>query len=155
VGPRWFVPADARARRALDAAFAEAGGGSDPACEVLSVMGRALRVPLAAGGAVRFGFSALCGAALGAGDYLALARRFHTVVIDDIPRLDPTRADEARRFVVLIDTLYDHRVQLVASAEAVPDRIYREGTGAKMFERTASRLEEMQSRDYLALQHLT
>ncbi len=154
-GPHWLVPDDGRARRTLDAAFAELSGGVAPHAEVLTVMGRALRVPQAGGGVARFDFATLCRAALGAGDYLALARRYHTLVLQGVPRLGEENVDEARRFVVLIDTLYDHHVQLLASAETGPDHIYRRGPGAQMFERTASRLEEMQSRDYLVLPHLT
>jgi cell division protein ZapE len=112
-------------------------------------------VPLAAEGVARFDFAALCAEALGAGDYLAIATSYHTLVLDDIPRLSPENFDEARRFIVLIDTLYDHRVKLFASAAARPDQLYMRGENAQMFERTASRLEEMQSGDYMALPHLT
>ena len=150
----WHIPADARADAALDAAFAMMSGGAEPRALDLTVMGRRFRVPLAAGGVARFDFAALCGQPLGAGDYLALARRFHTLVLDAIPRLSPDNFDEARRFIVLVDALYDHRVKLVASAAAMPDALYRRGDGAKMFERTASRLEEMQSADWLTLPHL-
>jgi cell division protein ZapE len=103
----------------------------------------------------RFDFAALCSAALGAGDYLAIARQFHTLILDDIPALSPANYDEARRFIVLIDALYEHRVKLVASAAAQPDQLYRRGENAKMFVRTASRLDEMQSQDWLTLSHLT
>ena len=118
-------------------------------------MGRTLHVPLAAAGVARFDFSTLCGTPLGAGDYLALATHFHALVLDEVPRLSPDNYDEARRFIVLVDALYDHRVKLVASAHAVPDQLYQRGEGARAFERTASRLEEMQSQAYLALAHLT
>jgi cell division protein ZapE len=151
----WHVPADGRAERALDAAFAELTGNAAPGAERLVVMGRTLTIPLAAEGVARFDFAALCGTALGAGDYLALATHYHALVLDGIPRLSPDNFDEARRFIVLIDTLYDHRVKLVASAGALPDQLYQRGENARMFERTASRLEEMQSQDYLALPHLT
>ncbi len=117
-------------------------------------MGRSLPVPLAAAGVARFDFDALCGQPLGAGDYLALATHYHTVVLDGVPRLSPDNYDEARRFIALVDALYDHRVKLVATAAAAPDRLYERGEGAKAFERTASRLEEMQSRAYLELPHL-
>jgi cell division protein ZapE len=119
------------------------------------VTGRKLVVPVAAEGVARFDFEELCGQPLGAGDYLALATHFHALVLDGIPRLSPDNYDRARRFIVLIDALYDHRVKLVASAMALPDQLYQRGEGAKAFERTASRLEEMQSQAYLALPHLT
>jgi cell division protein ZapE len=118
------------------------------------VMGRTLVVPLAAEGVARFDFAALCGSPLGAGDYLALATHFHTLILDGIPRLSPNNYDQARRFIVLVDALYDHRVKLIASADAWPDQLYERGEGARAFERTASRLEEMQSEDWLALPHL-
>jgi cell division protein ZapE len=117
-------------------------------------MGRGFVVPLAFEGVARCDFAMLCGTALGAGDYLALAQRFHTLILDRIPRLSPDNYDRARRFIVLVDTLYDHRVKLIASADAMPDQLYQRGENARMFERTASRLDEMQSRDWLELPHL-
>ena len=153
--PTWHVPADARADRALDQAFAELTGHARSGPERLTVSGRTLVVPLAVQGVARFDFDALCGTALGAGDYLALATHYHALVLDGVPRLGPANYDVARRFIVLIDALYDHRVKLVASAGAPPDQLYERGEGARAFERTASRLEEMQSQDYLALPHLT
>ncbi len=151
----WHVPPGGRAERALDSAFDELTGHATPREETLLVMGRTLKVPIAAEGVARFDFMELCGQARGAGDYLALATHFHCLVLDGIPRLSPDNFDVARRFIVLIDTLYDHRVKLVASAEAMPDQLYMRGENARMFERTASRLEEMQSQEYLGLQHLT
>ncbi len=103
----------------------------------------------------RFAFDEICGRPLGPADYLAVATHFHTIVLDGIPRLGPENFDRARRFITLIDTLYEHRCKLVASAEDHPDRLYERGENAAMFERTASRLVEMQSQDYLALPHLT
>jgi cell division protein ZapE len=150
----WLVPADARADRELDRAFAELTGGAVGKPETLEVMGRSLTIPLAAAGVARCDFDLLCGTALGAGDYLALATRYHTLILDGIPRLSPDNYDKARRFIVLIDTLHDHRVKLLASAEAMPDQLYQRGENARMFERTASRLDEMQSQDWLELAHL-
>ena len=150
----WLVPADARADRELDRAFAELTGGAEGKPDALWVMGRKFVVPLAADGVARFDFETLCGAALGPGDYLALATQFHTLILDGIPRLSPDNYDKARRFIVLIDTLYDQRVKLVASADATPDQLYQRGENARMFERTASRLDEMQSSDWLELTHL-
>jgi cell division protein ZapE len=153
--PTWHVPADARADRALDDAFARLSDGAAAKPAELMVMGRRLIIPLAAAGVARFDFSALCGQALGAGDYLALATHYVALVLDGVPRLSPDNYDEARRFIVLVDALYEHRVKLVASADAAPDQLYRRGEGAVAFERTVSRLEEMQSQEYLALEHLT
>ncbi len=153
--PTWHVPSNGRADRAMDAAFADMTGGAPAHAERLTVMGRGVMVPVAARGVARFDFEALCGTALGAGDYLALATHYHCVLLDGIPRLSPENYDRARRFIVLIDALYDHRVKLVASADAMPDELYKRGEGARAFERTASRLVEMQSQEYLAMPHLT
>ena len=153
--PSWHVPVDRRADAAMDAAFLRMTGGAAAGPERLLVTGRTFDVPLAAQGVARFDFEALCGQPLGAGDYLALATHYQALVLDGIPRLSPDNYDRARRFIVLIDALYDHRVKLVASAEASPDELYLKGDGATAFQRTASRLEEMQSQAYLDLPHLT
>ncbi|MGI4977306.1 MAG: cell division protein ZapE [Janthinobacterium lividum] len=150
----WHVPVDGRAERALDDAFTALSLG-EPAQEArVTVAGRVVRLPVAAGGVVRCEFEALCGTALGAGDYLAIARRFPVMVLDAVPRLGPENFDRARRFVTLVDALYERRVQLVASAAAMPDALYERGEGAAAFTRTASRLEEMQSVEYRGLSHL-
>ena len=153
--PTWHVPPDGRAERAMDAAFAELTGDTPAKPTKLTLLGRAVEVPLAARGVARFEFNDICGKPLGPADFLAVATHFHTVVLDGIPRLGPENFDKARRFITLIDALYEHRVKLVASAEEHPDRLYERGENAAMFERTASRLVEMQSQDYLALAHLT
>ncbi|GAC1344383.1 MAG: cell division protein ZapE [Acetobacteraceae bacterium] len=153
--PTWHVPRDERADQALDLAFAELTEHARPRAERLTVMGHTLAVPIAAQGVARFEFHDLCGQPLGPGDYLALATHYQALVLDGVPRLSPENYDEARRFITLIDALYEHRVKLVASAEAEPDELYAAGEGAKAFQRTASRLIEMQSQDYLALSHLT
>jgi cell division protein ZapE len=150
----WQVPADEMSRLELDKAFLRLTGGSAIKPVILTVMGRDLVVPQAADGVARFDFDSLCNTALGAGDYLAIATNFHTLVLDDIPRLSPENYDQARRFIVLVDTLYDQRVKLIASADATPEQLYQRGENAKMFERTASRLDEMQSEDWLGLTHL-
>ncbi len=151
----WHVPSGWQADAALDRAFLELSGGTAPRRATLTVMGRTLVVPLAADSVARFDFDALCGQPLGAGDYLALATHFHTLVLDGVPRLSPANYDVARRFIVLVDALYDHRVKLIASADAEPDQLYERGEGARAFERTASRLVEMQSDDWKRLPHLT
>jgi cell division protein ZapE len=151
----WQVPADEMSRQALDKAFRRLTGGSAVRPVTLTVTGRDLVVPQASDGVARFDFDSLCNTALGAGDYLAIATHFHTLLLDDIPRLSPDNYDQARRFIVLVDTLYDQHVKLIASAAAQPDQLYEHGRNAKMFERTASRLDEMQSQDWLGLTHLT
>jgi cell division protein ZapE len=153
-GESWHVPLGRGATAALDVTFRRLTDGVPISSTTLNVMGRRLRVPHAANHVARFSFDDLCANNLGAGDYLAIARQFHTVVLDDIPKLTPGNHNEARRFINLIDNLYDHRVKLVASAEAEPDRLYAEGEGARAFERTASRLVEMQTDTYFALPHL-
>jgi cell division protein ZapE len=151
----WYVPANRQADAALDHVFSKLAEGSTPHSTSLEVSGRKLTVPLTANGAARFDFAALCGVPLGPGDYLALATHYPVILIDGIPSLSPDNFDEARRFVTLVDAMYEHRVKLYATAAALPDDLYRSGEGSKIFERTASRLEEMQSEEYLALKHLT
>ena len=153
--PTWHVPADPAAAAALDQAFADLSAHATPKAERLRVLGHILPIPVAAGGVARFDFAALCQQALGAGDYGALATHYQALVLDDVPQLSPDNHDAARRFITLVDELYEHRVKLVASAAAPPDSLYEEGRGAEAFRRTASRLVEMQSQDYLALPHLT
>jgi cell division protein ZapE len=153
--PTWHVPADERATRALDTAFEELTGEAHGKPARLTLLGRSLEVPQAARGVARFDFEALCGRPLGPADYLAVATHFHTLVLDGIPRLGPENFDRARRFITLVDALYEHRVKLLASADAVPDRLHEEGHNAAMFYRTESRLNEMQSQDWLDLPHLT
>jgi len=154
-GDTWHVPPGPAARAALDRAFRALSEGAALRPVTLTVMGRALDVPQAAGGVARFAFPDLCARNLGAGDYLAIATHFNAVVLDDIPLLTPDNHNEARRFINLIDNLYDHRVKLVASAAAQPDALYPDGAGAQAFERTASRLVEMQTEAYFGLAHLT
>jgi cell division protein ZapE len=153
--PTWYVPIDGRAERALDAAFLELTGEAQAPPTQLVVLGRTVEIPQAARGVARADFEVLCGNPLGPADFLAVATHFHTLVLDAVPRLGPENFDKARRFITLIDALYEHRCKLVASAEANPDTLYERGENAAMFERTASRLMEMQSQDYLALPHLT
>ena len=115
--------------------------------------GRTLLVPKALKGVAVFSFSRLCRKPLGAADYLAIARHFHTVILVGVPRLSREFRNEAARFVTLIDALYEHKVKLLIAADALPHDLYPEGDGAFEFERTVSRLMEMQSADYLALGH--
>jgi len=151
----WLMPADAAATAALDAAFAKLTGSAKGTPRDIAYKGRTLHVPRAAGGVARFAFADLCERPLGAADYLRLARDYHTFLIDRIPAMGEAERNAAKRFITLIDTLYDNGVKLIASAAAAPDALYRADYGheAMEFARTASRLHEMGSDDYLALPH--
>jgi cell division protein ZapE len=153
--PAWHVPADAAAAAALDAAWRKLTADRDGAGHELIVKGHALHVPRAAMGAARFDFADLCARPLGPEDYLKIAREFHTLVIERVPVMGYEQRNEAKRFIALIDTLYDNAVKLLASAAAEPAALYQanEGFEAQEFKRTASRLIEMGSRSYLALPH--
>jgi len=153
--PTWYAPADAKADAALNDAWRRLTGAHTGAAHELKMKNRVLRVPKAAMGVARFSFADLCGKPLAAADYLKIAYEFHTVVLDRIPVMDFDRRNEAKRFIILVDTLYDRAVKLVASAEAEPDRLYQasEGFEAQEFKRTASRLIEMRSQSYLGLPH--
>jgi cell division protein ZapE len=151
----WHVPADKAADAALDKAWQKLSGGAAAKAQDLIVKGRKLRVPRAAHGVARFTFKELCEMPLGASDYLRLAHDFHTLVLDRVPVMRYEHRNFAKRFITLIDTLYDNCVKLVASAEADPLSLYRaaEGVEVNEFKRTASRLIEMGSESYLALPH--
>jgi cell division protein ZapE len=150
----YHTPLGAAADKLLDAAFTRLAGGAVGKPVVLTIKGRKLCLPLAADGVVRADFEDLCGRALGAADYLALARRFHTLILGGVPVLAAERRNEARRFMTLIDALYEHRVNLVVAAAAAPDALYPGGHGAEEFQRAASRLIEMQSRAYIQAPHI-
>ena len=145
----YFYPADGRAKAALDGHWDRLTGKHPGKPQILEVKGRKLVVPLASVGVARFSFEELCDRPLGPNDYLHIAHAFHTVIIDDIPVLTPERRDVARRFINLVDALYDSRICLIASAAADPDNLYRAGDGSDLFQRTASRLTEMRSEAYL------
>src|SRR6202790_955155 len=151
----WLVPADAAADAALDKAWAKMTGNAVGKPRDISIKGRVLRVPRAAHGVARFSFADLCEKPLGASDYLRLAHDYHTIMIDRIPLMDYPERNAAKRFIALIDTLYDNAVKLMASAEADPLALYRatEGVEANEFKRTSSRLIEMSSESYLAMPH--
>ena len=153
--PVWHVPADDAANAALDQAWRRLSAGHVEEPRELSVLGHTLYVPRASLGVARFSFRDLCQRPLAGTDYLRLAHEFHTILLDRIPIMNYARRDEAKRFIILVDALYDNAVKLVASAEAEPHALYRESEGfeAHEFKRTASRLIEMRSRTYLALPH--
>jgi len=151
----WYAPADEDAEVALDMAWQKLTGQLQGEPRDISLQGRVLRVPEAAMGVARFAFAQLCEQPLGPNDYLRLAREFHTLVVDNIPAMDFPQRNAAKRFIILIDTLYDNAVKLVASAAAEPPELYAAADGyeAHEFKRTASRLIEMRSQSYLALPH--
>jgi cell division protein ZapE len=153
--PVWYVPADKEADAALDAAWHRLTAGQAGRVQELSVRGHTVRVPRASRGVARFSFADLCTQPLAAADYLKIAHEFHTLILDRIPVMDLAQRNEAKRFIMLIDTLYDQCVKLVASAAAEPDALYRANDGFEVdeFKRTASRLIEMRSESYLAQPH--
>ena len=133
--------------------FAPEDSAHVPSAELDVGGGRLLHVPKSLKGVAVFSFKKLCGEARGAPDYLAVAQTYHTVILVGIPRMGPENRNEAARFVTLIDALYEARVKLIAAAEAAPEQLYAAGDGRFEFERTVSRLNEMQSAEYLALGH--
>jgi cell division protein ZapE len=153
--PMWLTPADGDADAALDRAWAKMTGNAKCKSHDIKIKGRTLHVPCAAHGVARFSFADLCEKPLGASDYLRLAHDYHTILVDHIPVMDFSRRNAAKRFITLIDTLYDNAVKLMASADANPISLYlaTEGNEAMEFKRTASRLIEMSSESYLALPH--
>ena len=151
----WHVPADEAADAALDDAWRRLARENDGAAQELALKGRTIHVPRAAMGVARFSFHDLCEQPLAAADYLRIAHEYHTIILDHIPVMTFDNRNAAKRFIILIDTLYDMNVKLIASAAAEPDALYRadEGYEAQEFRRTASRLIEMRSEEYLARPH--
>lgn len=146
----YFHPADSTAKAEIDAIWSRLAGSEEGKRTEVACNGRMITVPEAASGVARFSFSELCAQPLAGPDYLAIAKAFSTLIVEDIPLLTPDRRNEARRFITLIDTLYDRGTCLVASAAAEPDKLYPAGDGADLFVRTASRLMEMRSEAWLA-----
>lgn len=156
----WLVPNGTAATAQLSAAFFRltdypVEDRAHVPTEELTVQGRTLHVPKSLKGVAVFSFKRLCAEARGAADYLAIARRYHTVIVVGIPVLGPENRNEAARFVQLIDALYEHKVKLLAAADAEPDALYPAGDGRFEFQRTVSRLEEMRSEEYLDQGHGT
>lgn len=151
LGQVYFTPADSRAKSAIDALYATLADGAPQSATTIEVKRRRIDIPQAAGRVARFSFSALCGQALSATDYMAIAEKFDTVILEDVPILAPEQRNEARRFITLIDILYEARILLIVSAAAEPCDLYTGALGAEAreFERAASRLIEMRSKDYI------
>ena len=159
--PVWYSPIGVAATAAVSQAFFRLTDHPPedkahvPSADIPVQGGRTLHVPKSLKGVAVLSFKRLCAEARGAADYLAIARNYHTVIIVGIPLLTPEKRNEASRFKVLIDALYEHKVKLLATAAAEPEDLYPEGDGAFEFERTVSRLMEMRSQDYLAAGHGT
>jgi cell division protein ZapE len=151
----YIVPPDARAKAELDRIFTAMTGEAKGAPQTLDVMGRTLAVPEAAHGVARFAFAQLCEAALGPNDYLEIALTYHTVICDGVKKMEIGQRNAAKRFITLIDALYDCNARFICSAQAPADQLYHADQGREMFEfeRTVSRLIEMRSDDYLARPH--
>jgi cell division protein ZapE len=143
----YFAPANAASRRAIDEIWRDLTGGKSEEL-VLEVKGREVHLPRYWAGMARAEFWDLCGQALGPADYLALAGAVKLLVLENVPRLDSSKFNEAKRFVTLVDALYEARTRVIISAEEEPERLYLEGSGSFEFERTASRLREMQSAEW-------
>jgi cell division protein ZapE len=149
--PVFCQPLNAQADAAIEEAWSVITEGQPAKVEEIPMKGRSIHVPAAAAGAARFTFSDLCEKPLGASDFLAIAERYDTVFVEHIPFMGPQNRNETKRFIILIDALYDHGVRLFASAAAEPEKLLTEKRGTEGFEfdRTASRLFEMQSQDYI------
>ncbi len=150
----YHCPLGESAAQTMNAAFASLADGAVAAPLTIAVQGRRLAVPKAAQGVGWFSFAALCERPLGAADYIAIASRFHTLFIAGVPTMVPEQRNAAYRFMTLIDALYEHKVNLICSAAVAPQQLYPSGDGAAEFRRTASRLMEMQSIEYLERPHL-
>ncbi|ACM28067.1 MULTISPECIES: cell division protein ZapE [Rhizobium] len=150
--PVYLIPIDERTDMAMEASWVQALHGRKPQPMDIPMKGRSIHVPLAADRIARFSFADLCDAPLGAADFLAIAKRFDTIFLDRVPKLGPEKRNQTKRFIILIDTLYDHAIRLYVSAAAMPEDLLveRRGTEGFEFDRTASRLFEMRSAEYLA-----
>jgi cell division protein ZapE len=149
--PVYYAPLGPAADESMELAWQRLTLGAAPHAVMLDVGGRALKVERQAAGVARFTFEELCARPLGAADYLEIAERFHTVLLENIPKLTPAMREEAARFRTLIDALYEAKTKLIASADAQPNALYPAGDQSFEFERTTSRLMEMRSENYLAL----
>jgi cell division protein ZapE len=146
----YFTPIDDKSYRALEHAFGDLTDNASAGKASVPVLGREITVPRAARGVAWFSFDQLCGDALGPADYLALVARYHTFILEGIPKMGFEQRNEAKRFNIFIDALYEAHGNIVCSAAAPPQQLYTDGDGSFEFQRTVSRLIEMQSDDYIA-----
>lgn len=149
--PVYYAPLGPKADEGIEAAWERMIGGATPRETVLTVQGRELKLRRTAAGVARASFKRLCETPLGAADYLRLSKAFQTLILENVPQMARESRNEAKRFVTLIDALYETRTKLIMSAETEPDKLYVDGDGSFEFERTASRLYEMQGEEYLGL----
>jgi cell division protein ZapE len=147
--PLYFSPANKKAALSMRETFTRLTGLKKGAPAVIKVKSRKIEIPESAMGVALFDFEDLCGKPLGASDYLLIAHAYHILLIENVPVMEVVHRNQARRFINLIDTLYDNGVRLVLSADAQPDGLYAIPDGGELFERTASRLIEMRSQEYL------
>ncbi len=149
----YHTPLSSAATEALEEIFRHLRDGVPPEPEIFEIQGRRLTLDQTVRGVAMATFEELCAKALGAADYIAIQAAFHTLIMSGIPQMGPEMRNEAKRFVTLIDVLYEHRVNFICSAAAGPDALYAEGDGSFEFARTASRLHEMQGPEYIAQTH--
>ncbi len=150
----YFTPLGRKADTYIKESFAELTNGATPESCKLQMPGRVLEARRTHGDVAWFTFAELCAVPLGPADYLEIARDFQTMLLADIPALTPDNRDQARRFINLIDTLYDQGTKLICTASVAPDKLYAEGEGSDAFERTVSRLLEMQTVEYYTAEHV-
>lgn len=150
----YLTPLGAWATAKLDEAFRALSGGADGEPRVLRTQGRDVEIPRAAPGVAMAHFLDWCAKPMGAADFICIATNFHTVIVADIPRMGPDSKDKAVRFITMIDEFYERKVKFVCSAATAPTGLYVDGDGSFEFQRTVSRLMEMQSPEYLALEHI-
>lgn len=150
----YLIPVNSETNSRLRENFHRLTNGREGSPDVIEVHGRRIHVPMSADGVACAGFADLCEQPLGAADYLAIAKRYHTILLSGIPSMLPEKRNEAKRFVTLVDALYEHRVNLICTAETAPEKLYPVGDGAREFKRTASRLVEMQSDTYMKKRHI-
>ncbi|MCI5050286.1 MAG: cell division protein ZapE [Rickettsiales bacterium] len=150
----YFTPLGPKADEFLIKSFQSLTRGQQVKPVTIEILGRKIDIKTAAGGVGWFSFASLCEQPLGASDYMEIASTFHTIIIKGIPKLSPEKRNEAKRFVTLIDTLYEHKTNVICSAEVGEEDLYPKGDGSFEFERTVSRLKEMQSEGYLEASHI-
>jgi cell division protein ZapE len=150
----YYSPLDKNAHKFMESVFHELTNGARPVPFTFNIAGRKLIIPKTYNDVAWVKFSDLCEKSLGAADYIEIARGFGTLLLEGVPKIGREQRNEAKRFVILIDALYEHKVKLIVTAETAPDKLYSAGDGSFEFQRTTSRLIEMQSQQYLMADHI-